>query len=255
MHPSISADPVPLSRRQRHRQAPLAEIKTLARRQLAEQGPGALSLRAIARQMGTASSALYRYFASHDELLSALCVDAYDALADTLTTARDAQPPDDHARQWWAICHAFRRWALEHPADFALLFGTPQPGYQAPEQVTGPAAGRATQVPLRVYAAAVHAGAADPDRTQFPASPGLQVGELLRTLLGEQADSYPPRLAAIALNAYASVLGYLVAELFGSLTRLITDTDQLFQAHVRTVMVGMGFDPALLDAAASRWSG
>ena len=256
MHPSISADPVPLSRRQRHRQATLAEIKTLARRQLAEQGPGALSLRAIARQMGTASSALYRYFASQDELLSALCVDAYDALADTLTNARDAQPPDDHARQWWAICHAFRRWALEHPADFTLLFGTPQPGYQAPEQVTGPAAGRATQVPLRVYAAAVHAGAADLNRTQLPPTLELEVGELLRTLLGEAvgdtvgdtAADYPTRLTGIALNAYASVLGYLVAEIFGSLPRLIADTDRLYQAHVRTVMLGMGFDPALLDA-------
>src|SRR6266700_1929592 len=229
MHPSISADPVPLSRRQRHRQATLAEIKTLARRQLAEQGPGALSLRAIARQMGTASSALYRYFAS----------------------------------QWWAICHAFRRWALEHPADFTLLFGTPQPGYQAPEQVTGPAAGRATQVPLRVYAAAVHAGAADLNRTQLPPTLELEVGELLVSLLGEAvgdtvgdtAADYPTRLTGIALNAYASVLGYLVAEIFGSLPRLIADTDRLYQAHVRTVMLGMGFDRVLVDAANSRHDG
>jgi AcrR family transcriptional regulator len=262
---STSAEPgpapgtAPLSRRQRQRQATVAEIKTLARRQLATQGPGALSLRAIARQMGTASSALYRYFASHDELISALCVDAYDALADALTAARDTQPPDDHAGQWWAICHAFRRWALDHPADFALIFGTPQPGYQAPEQATGPAAGRATQIPLHLYAAAVQAGAANPDRTQLPASLNLQVGELLHSLLGQAVDQaagnptgdagdpaagYPPRLAAIALNAYASLLGYLVAELFGSLTRLITDTDPLFDAHVRTVMLGMGFNPA-----------
>src|SRR6266498_3555777 len=97
------------------RPATIEEIKTLARQQLAEQGPGALSLRAIARQMGTASSALYRYFASYEDLISALCVDAYTALADQASAARDTQPPDDPARQWWAICNAFRRWALDNP--------------------------------------------------------------------------------------------------------------------------------------------
>jgi AcrR family transcriptional regulator len=239
----------PLSRRERNRRATVAEIKALARQQLAEQGPGALSLRAIARQMGTASSALYRYFASHDELISALCVDAYTALADVLSAARDAQPADDPARQWWAVCWAFRRWALDNPADFALIFGTPVPGYQAPEPVTGPAAGRTTALPLTAYAAAVAAGAADPDRTQVPQD--LEVTEFLRNLLADAAPDYPPRLAGIALSAYASVLGYLVAEVFGSLARLVGDSDQLYRAHLRTVMLGMGFDPALVTTAES----
>ncbi len=247
MSASPSTTAPPLSRRDRQRQATVQEIKTLARQQLAEQGPGALSLRAIARQMGTASSALYRYFPSYDELLSALCVDAYNSVADALTAARNAQPPDDHARQWWAICHAYRRWSLEHPADFALLFGTPVPGYQAPAHVTGPAAGRLTAVPLQVFAAAVQAGAADPDRTQVP--PTLELGQLLRVLLDEAAPGYPPRLAGIALTAWASVLGYLVVEIFGSLPRLVGDTEQLYRAHLRTVMLGMGFDPTRIDAA------
>ncbi|HEY3034581.1 MAG TPA: TetR/AcrR family transcriptional regulator [Streptosporangiaceae bacterium] len=239
--PAATASP-PLSRRDAYRHATIEEIKALARQQLAEHGAGALSLRAIARQMRMASSALYRYFASHDELTSALCIDAYHALADALAAARDAQPPDDHVRQWWAICHAYRRWSLANPSDFALLFGTPLPGYQAPEHVTGPAAGQFAAVPLQVFDAAVEAGTADPDRTQLPQA--LEVGELLQALLRERAPDYPPRLAGIALTAWASVLGYLVAEIFGSLPRLIADTDQLFRAHVRTVMLGMGFDPA-----------
>ena len=243
--PTATDSPL-LSRRDAYRHATIEEIKALARRQLAEQGPGALSLRAIAREMRMASSALYRYFASHDELITALCVDAYHALADALAAASDAQPPDDHTRRWWALCHAYRRWSLDHRADFALLFGTPMPGYQAPGHVTGPAAGRAAAVPLAVFAAAVEAGAADPDRTQLPQT--LEVGELLETLLREGAPDYPPRLAGIALTAWASVLGYLVAEIFGSLPRLIADTDQLFCAHVRTVMLGMGFDPARIHA-------
>src|SRR6266540_2538318 len=126
----------PLSRRAEYRQATVEEIKTLARRQLAEQGAGALSLRAIARDMRMASSALYRYFASYEDLISALCVDAYDALADAVTAARDARPADDHAGRWWAICHAYPRWSLDNRPDFALIFGTPVPGHRAPEAAT-----------------------------------------------------------------------------------------------------------------------
>jgi len=237
----------PLSRRDRQRQATVTEIKDLARAQFAASGPGALSLRAIAREMGMASSALYRYFASYDELISALCVDAYDAAADALTEARDAQPADDPARQWWAIGHAHRRWALANPSDFALIFGTPIPGYQAPAEVTGPAAGRFSIVPAAVYAAAVETGAADPNHTQVP--PTTQTGKLLRDLLGEAAAGYPAQLAGIVINALASLRGYLMAEIFGRLPHLIADVDQLFRAHLRTVMLGMGFDPAHVDAA------
>jgi Tetracyclin repressor-like, C-terminal domain len=62
----------------------------------------------------------------------------------------------------------------------------------------------------------------------------------------------PPRLAGIALNAWASVLGFLTLEIFGSLTRLIADTDELYRAHVHTVMLGMGFDQDLTSTATAR---
>jgi AcrR family transcriptional regulator len=243
MSTPAGASAPPATRRARQRQQTVAEIKALARRQLAEHGTGAVSLRAIARQMGTASSALYRYFASHDELIGALCADAYDAVADAMTAARDALPPGDHARRWRAVCHAYRRWSLDHPADFALIFGTPVPGYRAPGPVTGPAASRFTAVPLGVYAAAVAAGTADPARTQTPS--GLPAGDLLQDLLDRAGLDHATHLAAIALSAWASVLGYLAAEIFGSLPQLITDPGRLWEAHLSTVMVGMGFDPAV----------
>jgi len=244
---SLTADAMPLSRRTRLRQETVAEIKALARKQLDEQGAGALSLRAIARQMGMASSALYRYFASQDDLISALCVAAYESLADALTTAGESEPPADHARRWWAICHAWRQWSLANPPGFALIFGTPAPGFHAATQATGPAAARAISVPFQAYAAAVQSGAADPDCTQVPAT--LEIGELLRDLLDRAAPDYAPRLAGIALNAWASTLGYLTAEIFGSLPHLVTDTDEMFRAHVRTVMVGMGFASVSFETA------
>lgn len=250
MSPPAPAGPPALTRRERNRLATIEEIKTLARRQLAEHGPGGLSLRAIARQMGMASSALYTYFAGYEDLMGALCVDAYHSVADALTAARDVEPATDPTRRWQAICHGYRRWSLENAAAFALIFGTPAPGYQAPESLTGPAAARFAAVPFGVYAAAVQAGAAAPDRTQIPDT--LATGPLLQDLLGEGAGEVPPRLAGIALNAWASVLGFLTLEIFGSLTRLITDTDELYRAHVHTVMLGMGFDPGLTSTATAR---
>jgi len=246
MSSTHAADARPPSRRERRRQDTLEEIKTLARRQLAEQGPGGVSLRAIAREMGTASSALYRYFGSYEDLINELCVDAYTAVADSVDASVDEQASDDHAGRWRAVCQAYRRWSLDNPANFALIFGTPVPGYQAPEEVTGPAATRFLGMALEVYFASVRAGAADLDRTQVP--PTLELGSLAHSLLAHTDADIPPRLTLVVLNAWASLLGYLTAEIFGSLSRLVGDTDQLYQAHVRTVMLGMGYRPTLLGA-------
>src|SRR6266571_4990814 len=190
---SVSVSP-PATRRARQRQATVAEIKALARAQLAGGGTGAVNLRAIAREMGTASSALFRYFPSQADLISELLADAYAAVAGA-----------------------------------------------------GAAAARTITTALGVYAAAVQAGAADPDRSAIPA--GIQTGPLWASVLAGQAHDYEPRLAGIILTAWASVLGYLSAEIFGSLTALVADTGLLYRAHIRAVMTGMGYDPGLAGAA------
>jgi AcrR family transcriptional regulator len=231
----------PASRRDRLRRETIAEIKSRARSQLTAEGIGALSLRAIAREMGMASSAIYRYYPSRDDLVSDLCADGYASIAAALAQARDARAADDHAGRWHALCHAYRRWSLDNHSDFTLIFGAPLPGYQAPAEITGPPSSAFAAVPFGVYAAAVEAGVADPERTLIP--PVAEVGGLTRDL----APAFPPRLALIVLNAWASMHGYVSLECFGGLPRLAQDTSGLFEAHVGTVMLGMGFDPALID--------
>lgn len=238
--------PASATRRARQRQETVTEIKGLARAQLAGGGAGAVNLRAIARQMGTTSSALFRYFPSYNDLISALLADAYAALAGALAAAVAARPPGDHAGRWAALCHAYRHWSLDNPAEFALTHGTPVPGYQAPIEVTGPAAARTITTALGIYADAVAAGAADPARSPVPAS--LQTGPLWDAIVHDQAPARQPQLAGIILTAWASIIGYLTAEIFGSLTRLIADTDALYRAHVRAVMLEMGYRPAAVDA-------
>jgi len=234
------------SRRVRLRAGMVDEIKAVARRQLAEGGPGAMSLRGIARELGTASSALFRYFPSYNDLISALVVDAYNSLADAVVSAVEARPPDDHAGRWFAICQVYRRWALDNSGEFALLFGTPVPGYEAPEEITGPAASRSIEVALGLYITAVHEGAADPSRSQVPSD--LEEGPLWRSLVADSASNYESPFAGIVLSAWSSVLGYLVTEVFGSMSSLIEDTDRLYRAHVRNGMLAMGFDLALVRA-------
>ena len=74
------------SLRARVRAGMIDEIKAVARRHLTTDGAN-LSLRAVARDMGMVSSAIYRYFASRDDLLTALILDAYNSLGSAVEAA------------------------------------------------------------------------------------------------------------------------------------------------------------------------
>jgi AcrR family transcriptional regulator len=150
------------------------EIADVARRHLASAGAAALSLRAVARELGMASSAVYRYFPSRDDLLTALIVDAYDALGEAAERAEAAAPRDDLRARWHAGCTAAREWALAHPHEYALLYGSPVPGYAAPETTIAPAA-RVALVLCRVLADGVAAGtvAVDGPDTGATLTPGV----------------------------------------------------------------------------------
>ncbi|MFE2993902.1 TetR/AcrR family transcriptional regulator [Nocardia sp. NPDC059246] len=105
-----------------------AEIKECAWRQIATAGASALSLNAIAKQVGMSGPALYRYFAGRDELITALVRDAYRSLADTLGAVRDSGVT--------GLAHAIREWALTDPQRYFVIYGTPVPGYHAPADTT-----------------------------------------------------------------------------------------------------------------------
>jgi hypothetical protein len=122
--------PETLSRRDRVRAETTVEIKQTARKILVEQGHEAVTLRAIARDMGMTAPALYRYFGSHEDLLLNVCGDIFGELADEIEAAIHATSAagGDITLKVAAACRAFRHWALNHRPEFALLFGTPVPG-------------------------------------------------------------------------------------------------------------------------------
>ncbi|RKT68986.1 TetR family transcriptional regulator [Saccharothrix variisporea] len=123
--------------RQRARAQAIEDIKRIAREQLASEGSAALSLRAIARELGIVSSAVYRYVPSRDDLLTMLIVDAYNSLGEAVEEAEARCPREDLVGRWRAIGTAVREWAVARPAEYALLYGSPVPGYHAPVEQTG----------------------------------------------------------------------------------------------------------------------
>src|SRR6478735_5550022 len=147
----------PRTARERARAEITAEILDAARGYLATDGAPALSLRAIARDLGMASSALYRYFKSRDELLTRLIIDAYDALGAAAEVAEATVDRNDLAGRFAATCTAVRDWSLAHPNEYALIYGSPVPGYAAPADTVRPAS-RVTTLLLRIIVEAAAAG-------------------------------------------------------------------------------------------------
>src|SRR3954447_19221085 len=115
---------MPEPRRERIRAETHDEIMNIARKQIAAQGAAALSLRAIARDMGMSAPAIYRYFASRDDLLTALILETYNRLADTLEAAIGQLPEDDYRGRFLAFSHAYRNWAVANPQDYMFIFTT-----------------------------------------------------------------------------------------------------------------------------------
>ncbi|MCU0488423.1 MAG: TetR/AcrR family transcriptional regulator [Anaerolineales bacterium] len=117
-------------------------IIAVAWKQIAESGPAALSLRAIARDLSITAPAIYNYFPDRDALVTALIIEAYLSLGDAQFSARDASPAADPAGRIWATGQAYRQWAINDPQRYQLIFGAPIPGYVAPFDQVFPAAAR-----------------------------------------------------------------------------------------------------------------
>jgi len=208
---------------------------------MAEQGAAALSLRAIARQMGLSAPALYRYFADRDALVSALIVEAFNALADSLAAAGEAQASAGMGARLWAIGLAYREWARAHPQDYLLIFGTPIPGYHAPAAITGPAAKRSFDVLAEVLRPAKGRQHA-PLRRAYQRAPGslrAQV-EAWRTRYGYDLGGAE---LLFALETWARLHGLVSLELVGQIEPFFGDVDQLYRLEMSKVLAEAGLRP------------
>jgi len=208
--------------RARVRAALTREIVDAARRHLAVEGAAGLSLRAVARELGMASSAVYRYFPSRDDLLTALIIQAYDALGIATEEAEATAPRADLRARLQAVCGAVRGWALAHPHEYALVYGSPVPGYAAPRATVGPAA-RVGTVLARIVADGVAAGVVEPGTGGTDAL--LTAG--IAAEVGLPADP-GGSLGARMIQAWTALFGLVSFELFGHTHNVVDRHEEFF---------------------------
>ncbi|HYQ64437.1 TetR/AcrR family transcriptional regulator [Actinophytocola sp.] len=222
------------------------EIKVVARRQLAADGAN-LSLRAIARELGMVSSAIYRYYASRDDLLTALILDAYNSLgeaaeqADAMRQTNATQQtdavhrPSDYRARWLSVARSIRDWAVASPHEYALIYGSPVPGYVAPQDTVLPSI-RPVVVLGGILDEAYKAGCLPKD---FP-----QPRKKLRPLLAQVAQGVAPSVneavMARALIAWTELFGALSFELFGRFKNTITDLATWYEHQAEEMATFLG---------------
>jgi AcrR family transcriptional regulator len=232
--------PPAATRRERVRVETTAEIKQAAWADMARSGPSALSLRAVARDMGIAPSAIYRYFVSRDDLLTALIIDAFSALADTLDATYErvrAAGATIAGEEFMALAAAYRRWALDHPTEYRLIFSAAVPGYTGTAGTTA-AAARATAALERVICDMVKEGSVD-----LVAMDAL-VNDLLRQQLATWAamlgDDLPEGAVLAAMLCYIAMHGAINLEMNGHFPPSLSDSEQLFTAAMRAAVAQIG---------------
>ncbi|MDL4771936.1 MULTISPECIES: TetR/AcrR family transcriptional regulator [Thermomonosporaceae] len=236
-----------LSRRERLRAETSLEIETIALRQLAEEGPGAISLRGIAREMGMTPRAIYSYFPTRDDLITALISGIGASLAEALETAGDAVPGTDPGGRLLAWGRALREWALAHPEGFRLFYGRPVPGYQPPED--GPvdvSARRVCSGLTRLVADAwPHARRHQPEDTSWSDLHPDYVAKI-------QADlpDVPPAAAALALRVWGRMHGLVALEIDGHIHPVAGNPAALHRAEMVDLVRSLGLPPDGVSRAA-----
>ncbi|MFD8966621.1 TetR/AcrR family transcriptional regulator [Streptomyces sp. NPDC059568] len=226
-----------MSRRERLRAETSREIKTIALRQMADGGPGAISLRGIAREMGMTPRAIYSYFPTRDDLITALISGIASSLAEAVETASNAVPDTDPGGRLLAWGQALREWALAHPESFRLFYGHPVPGYRPPED--GPVdrtARRVCRDLTRLVAAAwPHARHHQPEDTSWSDLHPEYVAKIRADL-----PDVPPAAAALALRVWGRMHGLVALEIDGHIHPVAGNPAALHRAEMLDLVRSLG---------------
>lgn len=230
------------SRRDRIRAQTSAEIKTIALKLMAAGGPDAISLRAIARQMGMTAGAIYSYYGTRDDLITTLIGDVYTSLVDTAEAARDAVPTSDPGGRILAWAQTVREWALANPEGFRLIYGDPVPGYQAP------ADGPAKEAEHRACAGLTGLVAAAWSQAE-PLQPDLRrytwedFDHGLVAHLQAAFPGLPPAAVALTLRMWGRMHGLMALEIYGHLRTLTHEPSAVFRDEMIDLVRSLGLTP------------
>lgn len=222
------------SRRERLHEATREEIKSIARQQMDAQGTAAISMRGIAAQMGMSTPFLYHYYHNRDELVTALIVDAYTLLAESLEQADASCPSQDIADRTLAVLLAYREWAVTHPTDFALILGNPIPGYRAPEDIILPAARRGLLVMLHLARLAWQQ-----QRLHIPSEyqdDSLDLTQEFTSWCQQQGYEFPIPVLFLVLTASAMIQGLISLEIYGHTQFFLRDPSLSYRSEMLALL-------------------
>jgi AcrR family transcriptional regulator len=213
------------------------EIKDIALRHLTTEGAAAISLRAIAREMGMTAGAIYGYFDTRDALVDALVTEVYGSVADRLEVARDGAGEGGPAAAILAVGDAYRRWAIASPQEFRLIYGDAVPGYTAASGTATVAEQRACAVLTSLIAAAwpkARRRHADEAFSWADFTPGFAA------LVRAHDPELPPAAVALALRLWGRLHGLVALEVYGHLGPQTLDAAKLFRHELLDLLATLG---------------
>lgn len=244
MQPPLVTSAPPQPVRERRRAELLAQVKEVASRHLAADGAAALSLRAVARDVGIAVSALYRYYKNRDDLITELLIDAFNTHADVVDRAvatAEEDNPDHPTAALRAAFTAYRQWSRDHPAEFGLCYGTPVPSYAAPAERTIQPGTRIPDRLVQLYDGAYTRGAVDASvATARESTLTSATAAQLSGLSARRHYTLPLPLLALAVDAYVQIHGFTAMGVFGQLRPIAPDADSLFEETLQSTLTRLG---------------
>jgi AcrR family transcriptional regulator len=216
----------------------IARIKAAAHGQMAQYGTAGLSLRGIARKLGITAPAIYNYFPRLDDLITALLVDTFTALAEAMEAAEAALASDRPYDKIMALCLAYRGWAAAHPVDFQLIYGNPIPGYYAPEELTIPLARRPFMGLFRSFIKAYEVGELTIPVEYQVVPPAMVEGiAAWKRLSGIEM---PDALLALLMSGWSRIHGMVMLELFHHIQPLVGDGATFYRYEIDAYLERLG---------------
>jgi AcrR family transcriptional regulator len=228
------------TRRDRARAATVAEIHATVRKLLVARGSAAVTINAVAREMGMSGPALYYYYASHDELVGAVTASFFSELAEVMAAARDARPGASISERMLATCRAFRSWATAHPAEFGWIFASPvAERNRTTDSVRYQAGQRFEQVFLGLVVELWETKPYPvPDMNELPES----LRDQLRAYTATIDDRLPPEAVHVFLSCWIRLYGLLCMEVLHQLDFAFTDPEPVFELCLRDLSGALGLD-------------
>lgn len=208
-------------------------IKDTAWKQIAESGAASLSLRAIARELDITAPAIYNYYPSRDDLVTALIVDAFTSLAEAQEASITGLAQNRRAVRLSALGLAYREWAVTYPQRYHLIFGTPIPNYTAPEEVTQPAAAQAL-IPL--IQAIQDLASAGELRTERLADMSPKLESMLEAW-SKFAGGFDHEVLYLALVIWSRVHGLVMLEITHQIPSFFDDPEEVYRQEIKNLLI------------------